>query len=187
MDWEILPLGSIGHTRSSIKKVSFSCGESESDKKLNSYLKQYAWKNDEIGLARTFVAVLKEDHKKVIGYYTSSMSVIEFPDLPTEVSAGLPAYPIPAMLIGKLAVDESFQGQRIGTKLVLHAYRSAAKISEVVGVYAIKVDAKNEALKKFYIEKCGFYKLQNKELGLFIPIAEVREAIRIKDNLGMNL
>jgi len=61
----------------------------------------------------------------VIGYYSVSMDKIEFQSLPEGHRRGLPRYPVPAMLVGKLAVDRGMQGRGLGRELLI-AQRGAA-------------------------------------------------------------
>lgn len=89
------------------QRNSFDCGYQI----LNDYLQKYARQNHIKGTAKTFVAVSASGGLKVAGYYTASASLIEYESLPNFYQRGMPAYPIPSMLIGKLAVDNSVKGQ----------------------------------------------------------------------------
>ncbi|WP_168499664.1 GNAT family N-acetyltransferase [Anabaena sp. UHCC 0204] len=175
----IYPLENTGHTRSSIKKLDFKCTDSKEEElypELVKYIKQLAWKNNEIGgIARTFVACPEDDRKKILGYYTSSMSLIELKNLPDEVQESLPGYPVPALLIGKFAVDKLAQKQGIGKQLLKHAFETALEVSQKVGVFAVRVDAKDEQAKQYYLKK-GFLSLEDKALGLYIPISTLKAA-----------
>jgi len=82
----------------------------------------------------------------VLGYVTLSANSVHFENVPTE---DLPHYPIPAVLIARLAVDRSAQGMGVGTGLMLTALRLAVDISDRVGVFAVTVDAMNEEAKAF--------------------------------------
>lgn len=149
------------------QKDEFDCGNPN----LNDYLKKYARQNHEKGIAKTFVAIAGES-KKVAGYYTISSSTIEYGSLPDSYRAKLPSYPIPAILIGKLAVDISSQRQGLGGYLLADAATRALKISQELGVYAIRVDALDDRAKAFYLEY-EFIAFQNIKLSLFLPIATV--------------
>ena len=93
-----------------IHREDFDCGIDE----LNDYLKKYARQNARKGIAKTFVAIADIETRIVLGYYSVSMDKIEFESLPTEYRRKIPRYPLPAMLIGKLAVDISIQGRGLG-------------------------------------------------------------------------
>ncbi|MEP0770540.1 GNAT family N-acetyltransferase [Coleofasciculus sp. FACHB-SPT36] len=173
MNWIVCPINSTGRSLSSLKKDPFNSGEPELDK----YLKQYAKKNDESGIAKTFVALPEDETGVIAGYYSCSMSVIDPQGIPTDLRNKLPSYPTPAMLIGKLAVDKSMQGTGLGKKLLRHAFENAIDISQKVGVYAVRVDALHEQAKEYY-KKRGFLELQDTPVSLFLPIETIKEAIK---------
>ncbi|MBD2505447.1 GNAT family N-acetyltransferase [Anabaena azotica] len=176
MELNICALEETGHTRSSLKKIDFNCGDKKEDKELSKYLKQLAWKNNEISIARTFVACDIENPKCIFGYYTASMSLIEVKNLPDDLKDSLPGYPIPAMLIGKFAVNRSVQRKGIGKKLIRHAFENVIEISKKVAVYAVIVDAKNKEVKEYYIEQAGFLSLIDRPLSVYIPVISIKEA-----------
>jgi len=148
------------------KKNSFDCGYPI----LNDYLKKYARQNHAKGIAKTFVAIPSSGELKIDGYYTVSASVIEFEALPDSYKRGLPAYPIPSMLIGKLAVDNSVKGQGLGSELLSDAVIRAVRASTFIGIYAVRVDAIDSLAKEFYL-KHEFIPFQDNTLSLFLPMA----------------
>lgn len=153
---------------SSVSKNAFDCGVP----KLNDYLKQYAGQNDRKGIAKTFVAILKEDGNEVVGYYTISMSSITFDSLPEQLRKRLPRYPVPAMLIGQLAVDTSMQGRGLGKRLLMDALSKAVRLADEVGIFAVRVDALDDESKQFYL-KYGFIPLIDYEFSLLLPMATI--------------
>jgi hypothetical protein len=74
-----------------------------------------------------------------------------------------------------MAVDSRHKGKRLGEFLLKYALKTACEISEVSGCFAVLVDAKDEAVKSFYV-KYGFEPLPNRPLRLFISIAAVKKA-----------
>lgn len=172
-----MPLTSTNFTRSSLKRVSFNCIEN-TDKprpgelKLNQYLKQFAFSNNDQGLAKTFV-ILSEDKSEILGYYSSSANVIDPSSIPNPPN-NLPAYPVPVFLIGRLAVDCRMQRKGIGNALLLHALTCAIEISEQTGIYAIRVDPIDEMARSYYTKK-SFLGL-NHTLNVYLSIKSVREA-----------
>ena len=103
MNIEIIPISK------KINRKDFDCGIEA----LNKYLRQFDITNDKKNIGKTFVAVDKSNPDKTIGYYTVSMAQILFNELPEVIRKGLPGYPIPAMRIGKLAIDSEFQGKNV--------------------------------------------------------------------------
>ncbi|NEP02162.1 MAG: GNAT family N-acetyltransferase [Symploca sp. SIO2E9] len=174
MDWTIHPISSLGRSSSGLRKEQFNSGEPELDK----YLKQYALKNDPI-ITKTFVILAGDNSGKIAGYYACSMSTISPIGLSLEERKRLPKYPVPVMLIGKLAVDSSFQGMGVGKRLLRHAFENAVSLSENVVIYAIRVDALDHKAKKYYL-KHGFLELQDSPLSLILPLETIRKAIKLK-------
>ena len=85
----------------------------------------------------------------------------------------MPHYPIPAVLLGRLAVDRSVQGKGLGEFLLVDALKRVAAASQTIGVHAVLVDALHEAAAAFYAAY-GFVPLVDRPLTLFLPLATVR-------------
>jgi GNAT superfamily N-acetyltransferase len=143
----------------------FSSGESI----LDDYLKKFALENSERGISRAWVALNDDTLQKVLGYYTLSSAHLEHHELPKNHQRGLPKYPIPAIRIGRLAIDTSIQGQRYGEALLYNALFRILQVSKEIGIRYILVDAKHDKAKKFY-SKFGFIHLPDRPLKLILPI-----------------
>jgi GNAT superfamily N-acetyltransferase len=150
------------------QRDAFDCGYAI----LNDYLKKYARQNHNKGIAKTFVAIPASGSLKIHGYYTVSASVIEYESLPESYQRGMPAYPIPAMLIGRLAVDNSIKGQGLGSELLADALYRAVRAAQEIGIFAVRVDAIDFQAKDFYL-KYEFIPFQDNELSLFLPMATI--------------
>ena len=148
-------------------RSTFDCGVVS----LNEYLKRYARQNAAKDLGVTYVAVSVPEVTFIAGYYTLVGSAVARAVLP---EAGLPNYPIPSALLGRLAVDQSQQGQGVGRLLLLDALRRAQRMSETMGLFAVEVVALDEAARAFYL-KHGFLPLQDDALHLYLPIKTVRQ------------
>lgn len=146
----------------------FDCGHPA----LNDYLKKYARQSRDLGLASTFVAEHESHPERVVGYYTLSMASIEIEDIPERWRKRLPAYPVPAARLSRLACDLEFQSRGLGTLLLTHALRRCVAAADTVAAAAIVVDAKPDAIR-FY-EKHGFISLNPGSLQLFLPMATAR-------------
>src|SRR5437660_861968 len=90
-------------------RSGFDCGKPS----LNDFLTRFATQYEKRNLARTYVLV-RTGEVKVLGYYTLASSAIEFNSLPPEHTKKLPQHPIPAVLLARLAVDQSGRGQGFG-------------------------------------------------------------------------
>jgi hypothetical protein len=100
---------------------------------------------------------------------------MRFEDLPTQRSKGLPRkLSIPAALIGKLAVDRSLQGQKLGGVLLLDTLRRIRDLSDAIGIRAVVVDAIDERARAFYLHH-EFIALADDPDRLFIPLSIVRK------------
>ena len=150
------------------KRQEFDCGSQELDR----YLSRYAGQNDVKGINKAFVATRSQTPLKIDGYYTISSSTIDFVSLPKNIQQKIPNYPIPAALIGRLAVDRSCQGQGLGTELLVNALIRIVKASKEIGIYAVRVDAIDDRAKQFYL-KHEFIPFEDAPLSLFLPIKAI--------------
>ncbi|MDR3336812.1 MAG: GNAT family N-acetyltransferase [Treponema sp.] len=143
---------------------SFDCGNGI----LNEYLKLYSRKNDTERIGRTFLAL--DEDGTVAGYITLSNAQVERNKLPEALK--LPRYPIPALRIGKLAVDKTMQGKGLGSWLLFKSFEQVMRIAELSAVYVMIVDAIDSNAGNFYL-KYGFVPLQDSELSLFLPVKTI--------------
>lgn len=156
--------------------AAFDCG----DERKNKFLKNFALQNSKGGLGRTFVAVKPDDETgKVFGYYTISSSAVKFESLPP--AKHLPRYPLPAILIGKLAIDKTAQKQGLGTALLFDALKRSTKVAEEIGVFLIEIKAVNETAKNLYV-KIGFLEMLDEPLKLYLSIKKVRQLLVESEN-----
>ena len=92
-------------------------------------------------------------------------------DLPAPIGKKLPRYPtVPAVRMGRLAVDQAFKGQGLGGALLADALARSARAE--IAAYALVVDAKGEAAVNFY-QHHGFIALPDTPRTLFLPLATV--------------
>lgn len=150
-----------GHLRK-----AFDCGEMS----LNIYLHRYARQNIKNRINKVFIASPVDAEKSIVGYYTLSARSINTDDLPLIQKRRLPNYPVPVALLGRLAVDKQYQGQRLGSVLLADAVQRVEQASEVLAVYAIVVEALNPSVADFY-QGFGFIPFANQPLKLFLPLS----------------
>ena len=125
-------------------------------------------------IATCFVAV-GEDFGKVAGYYTLTAPSVALSALSPEIVKKLPRYPVvPAVLLGRMAVSHSYQGQGLGGILLADALKRTSRAE--FGVFAMVVDAKDEAAKRFY-EHHGFMRLPDEALRLYLPITSALQRL----------
>ncbi len=137
---------------------------------LNRYLREQVTQDIRRRVAACFVAIT--DEQRIAGYYTLASASILLVDLPTNMSKKLPRYPtVPAVRMGRLAVDRAFKGQGLGGALLADALDRAAR-SEIAA-FALFVDAKDKVATNFY-QHHGFIALPNSPRSLFLPLSIVR-------------
>jgi len=140
---------------------SFNCGKPD----LNDWLRTQAGQQERAGNTRTFMAV---EGFKVIGYYATTAYRLGLDEAAAMYGAGRRAYPIPAVLLARLAVDVGSQGGGIGSALLLHALRQIAAASRYVGFEAVVVHAIDRSAVAFYAQR-GFTRFEDHDLRLFMP------------------
>lgn len=137
---------------------------------LNRYLREQVTQDIRRRVAACFVAIT--DEQRIAGYYTLASASILLVDLPTNMSKKLPRYPtVPAVRMGRLAVDRAFKSQGLGGALLADALDRAAR-SEIAA-FALFVDAKDKVATNFY-QHHGFIALPNSPRSLFLPLSTVR-------------
>jgi GNAT superfamily N-acetyltransferase len=149
-------------------RKSFDYGEQS----LNQYLYSYASQDVRRRVNRVFVASTQNATRQVIGYYSLSAGSLEAADLPEELRRRLPKYPVPVVLLGRLAVAKSHQGDGIGSILLGDALQRVAEASQVMAVYAVVVDALNNQAADFY-RQFGFIPLPGQPRKLFLPMDSI--------------
>lgn len=151
------------HSRS-----GFRCGVEA----LDLYIHKQAGQDIKRRISRVFIATTPDKPEMVIGYYCLSTLSIELSQLPDTLTRKLPKHPIPAVLIGRLAVSETAQGCGIGKMLLSDAIKRTLLISDQIAVYAMVVDAINKKAESFY-EQFGFKQLSDYSKRLFLPLKSI--------------
>lgn len=137
---------------------------------LNRYLREQATQDIRRRVAACFVALA--DWPRIAGYYTLASASLLLADLPASTGKKLPRYPtVPAVRMGRLAVNQAFKGQGLGGALLADALDRVAH-SEIAA-FALMVDAKDEAAAAFYRHH-GFIALPDSPLTAFLPLATVQ-------------
>ena len=105
--------------------------------------------------ARTYVVCLADDPTRVVGYYTISTASEERIALPTaKLRRGMPTR-VPLLLIGRLAVDQTFQGMGLGTSLLSYALQRCLSVADIAGVRGVIAHAIDDDAVNFYL-RSGF-------------------------------
>ena len=141
---------------------------------LNDYLKKYALQNQKKDAARTYV--LADEENQIIGYYTLVFGSVSIEETTPEISVGLGKYPIPIILLARLAIDKNQKGKGLGKALIKDALLRAVRASEIAGLRAFLVHAKDESAKAFY-QKLGFEASPHNEFHLFLKMSDIRASL----------
>lgn len=145
-------------------RAAFACGEEPLDRYFHRQVTQDIRRN----ITNCFVAV-EAASGHVAAYYTLALTSIPTPDLPPALTRKLPRYPaIPAVRIGRLAVDQRFQGRGLGAALLADA--ALRTLGAAPAAYALVVDAKSDAAVAFYRHH-GFLPFAGHPRALFLPLA----------------
>jgi len=111
----------------------------------------------------------------VAAYYTLSAASIPLLDLSLDERKRLPRYPtLPAVRIGRLAVDQRFQRRGLGELMLVNAVHRT--IQDAAAAFALLVDAKNDRAAAFY-RRYGFRPIVDKPRTLFLPLATAQETL----------
>jgi predicted GNAT family N-acyltransferase len=111
------------------------------------------------------------DGKQVIGYHTLSATDVNVASLPPALTKKLSRYPVlPAVLMGRVAMDTRYRGRGLGGMLLLDAFRRTLR-SEVA-IFAFVVDPKDNAAESFYC-RYRFIRLPDYPRRMFLPMEEV--------------
>jgi ribosomal protein S18 acetylase RimI-like enzyme len=151
------------------KRTGFSSGVEPLDR----YFRELVTQDVKRKVSNCFVAL---DAAGVIaGYYTFAAASLPLTELSADEKHRLPRYALlPAGLIGRLAVDQKYQGQRLGGALIMDAAARAARAEPAI--FALIVDAKNDSAVTFY-QHHGFRRFASRPASLFLPIATALQAL----------
>lgn len=147
-----------GHERG-----AFACGEQALDR----YFRETLTQDLRRGAATAFVAVDLETDA-VAGFYTLSAADIGREALPAPAASKAPRYArVPAILLGRMAVDQAHQGRRLGRALLADALRRT--LASGVGVHLMLVRPKHDRARNFYA-RFGFEALAGPTDLMFLPL-----------------
>ncbi len=150
-------------------RESFRCGVEPLDR----YIQQQAGQDSKRNTAAVFI--LTPDSLSIAGFYTLSALSISVAALPPALQKKLPRIPIPATLLGRMAVSETRRGQGLGVYLLMDALHTAYITSQSVASWAVIVDAK-EGARDFYLKR-GFAPFVDDENRLFLPMTTIGRTI----------
>ena len=144
----------------------FDCGKLT----LNDWLLRHARQAQGSGSAKTFVVA---DDDRVTGYYSLTVGQIDTLEAPERIRKGMGQYPVPVVILARLAVSSQYQGRGIGFGLLQDAIRRTLLIAEQAGIRAMLTHPIDEAAAKFYT-RFGFIASPLREQQLLLLLKDAR-------------
>ena len=148
--------------------AAFACGVEG----LDHWLKHRALKNQGTGASRTFVVC---DGNRVVAYYALASSAVAASAAPGRLRRNMPD-PIPVVILGRLAVDHSRQGDGLGRALVRDACLRVISAAEAIGIRGMVVHALSESARAFY-EQVGFEASSLDPMTLMATLSDLRAGL----------
>ncbi len=147
---------------------SFNCGQPELDR----FLVRHALQAQQANSSQTYVAV---SGATVVGYTTFVVGQVEHADARSRVVMGMPRYPIPLLVLARLAVHREWQGRGLGAGLLRDALGRTLQVADIAGVRALAVHAKDDGAAAFY-RHFGFVESPTDPRHLFLLIKDIQAA-----------
>jgi GNAT superfamily N-acetyltransferase len=147
-------------------RKGFRCGSESLERYLRETAKGHLAKG--VSITRVMVERGVRKPKPILGYFTLTSTLAKAADWPGTVK-GLPAMPVPLVLLGRLAVADEWQGHGIARLLLSAAREIAARSMRGTGGIGMAVDPADESLLAFYA-KYGFIRVGEPSLRMFLPL-----------------
>jgi GNAT superfamily N-acetyltransferase len=114
---------------------------------LDEWLRRRAWTNQLSGASRSFVAL---DGSQVIAYCALAASAVAADAAPGRFKRNMPD-PIPVVVLGRLAISRTHQGQGLGRALFQDAAHRVIRAADAIGIRGLLVHAISDAARAFYL------------------------------------
>lgn len=149
---------------------NFDCGKPT----LNDWLLRHARQAQASGSAKTFV-VTEDD--RVAGYFSLTVGQVDTLEAPERIRQGMGRYPLPVVILARLAVNAQNQGRGIGLGLLQDAVRRTLLIAEQAGIRAMLTHPIDKEAAKFYT-RFGFIASPLREQQLLLLLKDARHWVR---------
>ena len=126
---------------------------------------------------KRYIAKSDEDMKTRTPTCWRSSQPVPPPRVPAELTKNLDRYEVAVFRLGRLAVDRSVQGQRLGGDLLLAAGIRALSVAAEVGGVALAIDAKDA--RAAWYERFGAMQLLDDRLKLILPLNLIAQVIAV--------
>ncbi|HQY08948.1 MAG: GNAT family N-acetyltransferase [Burkholderiales bacterium] len=148
----------------------FDCGRPA----LNDWLLRHARQAQGSGSAKTFVVA---DGDRVAGYFSLTVGQVDTLDAPPRIRQGMGQYPVPVVILARLAVSQQDQGRGIGVGLLQDAIRRTLLIAEQAGIRAMLTHPIDADAARFYT-RFGFIPSPLREQQLLLLLKDARRWLR---------
>jgi len=149
---------------------SFDCGKPI----LNDWLRRHAHAAGASGSAKSFV--VKTDEARVVGYYSLTVGQVEPVEAPVRLRKGMGGYPIPVVLLARLAVSVAYQRSGIGRGLLRDAILRTLAIADHAGIRALMTHPLDEPAAAFY-RRFGFIPSPLRERQLLLLLKDAQRLV----------
>jgi GNAT superfamily N-acetyltransferase len=146
---------------------SFDCGKPV----LNDWLRRHAHAASASGSAKTFVVTTNDED--VVGYCSLTVGQVEPTEAPARLGKGMGRYPIPVVLLARLAVSLGYQGHGVGRGLLQDAILRTLTIADHAGIRALMTHPLDDAAASFYL-RFGFIPSPLRERKLILLLKDAR-------------
>ena len=136
---------------------------------LNHFLKRFALSNQRANLSQTYVLCR---HNQIIAYYSLTVGSVEHKNAPRRIVEGAAQYPVPVMILARLAVSQEEQGNGLGAALLKDSLKRTANAAHIAGIRAFLVHAQDASSKQFY-EQFDFVASPTDPLHLFLLMKDI--------------
>lgn len=144
----------------------FDCGKPA----LNDWLLRHARQAQGSGSAKTFVVA---DDDRVVGYFSLTVGQVDTLDAPERIRKGMGQYPVPVVILARLAVSAQDQGRGIGYGMLQDAIRRTLLIAEHAGIRAMLTHPIDAEAARFYT-RFGFITSPLREQQLLLLLKDAR-------------
>ena len=148
----------------------FDCGKPA----LDDWLLRHARQAQGSGSAKTFVVA---DDARVAGYFSLTVGQVDTLDAPERIRKGMGQYPVPVVILARLAVSRQDQGRGMGFGLLQDAIRRTMLIAEQAGIRAMLTHPIDEEAAKFYA-RFGFIASPLSAQQLLLLLKDARRWVR---------
>ena len=154
-------------------RTEFDCGRES----LNRWFHNHAWRNQVSGASRVNI-VCDSETGKIVGYVSLSTTKIQRGFLVKKHQRNMPD-PVPAVLLGQLAVDRNCQGKGIARSLLIFAFNTVLEVSRHIGCAVLLTHPIDDGVREFY-KQFGFVDTPfDPDGSMSIRISDLRASLEI--------